>query len=162
MLATCSQNSGCHVSAEPRSKAGTRSTHAEIPARLSSSGPRLMSQLGVSDRLKLMSQLGALDRRNDFPMGAQVESGYVGERRSLLNRDQVAACLGASVSTVIRLERRGVLPHVKLGRLVRFRPVDVEALIERAHARRPINDARPADEPGAVTNSAGLGRHEQG
>jgi excisionase family DNA binding protein len=50
----------------------------------------------------------------------------------LLSRDQVAECLGASISTVVRLEKRGELPRVKLGRLVRFRPDDVDALIEQA------------------------------
>lgn len=78
-----------------------------------------------------------------------------------MSRDQVAELLGASVSTVVRLERRGALPHVKLGRLVRFRPVDVEALIERAHAGNPTNDARPADDRARVTTSAGQGRHDQ-
>jgi excisionase family DNA binding protein len=76
-------------------------------------------------------------------MSSQVESGYVGGR-PLLSRDQVAECLGASVSTVVRLERRGDLPHVKLGRLVRFRPVDVDALIERAYGGNSTNDESPA------------------
>jgi excisionase family DNA binding protein len=61
----------------------------------------------------------------------------------LLSRDDVAECLGASVSTVLRLERRGELPHIKLGRLVRFKPTDVEALIERAYTA-PENDVAPA------------------
>jgi excisionase family DNA binding protein len=94
-------------------------------------------------------------------MSGQVESGYVAGR-PLLSRDQVAECLGASVSTVVRLERRGDLPHVKLGRLVRFRPVDVETLIERAHAGNPTNDESPACMPGSVDNSTGQGRHGQG
>ena len=50
---------------------------------------------------------------------------------NLLNRDEVADCLGTSVSTVVRLEKRGDLPRVKLGRLVRFRSMDVEALIQQ-------------------------------
>jgi excisionase family DNA binding protein len=92
-------------------------------------------------------------------MSGQVKSGYVA--RPLLSRDQVAERLSASVSTVVRLERRGELPHVKLGRLVRFRPVDVEALIERAHAGTPTSDESPARIPGSANDSAGQGRHDQ-
>jgi excisionase family DNA binding protein len=106
-----------------------------------------------------MSQLAALDRRNAVSMSGQVESRYFGDRR-LLSRDQVAEFLGASISTVVRLERRGDLPHVKLGRLVRFRPGDVEALIERAYAGNPANDESPAGIPGFVSSSAGQGRHD--
>ena len=51
--------------------------------------------------------------------------------KRLLRRDEVAECLGASISTVVRLEKRGDLPRVKLGRLVRFRAVDVHALIDQ-------------------------------
>lgn len=81
-----------------------------------------------------------------------MESEYVATRR-LLSRDQVAECLGMSVSTVVRLEQRGALPHVKLGRLVRFRPGDVEALIDRASAGTLENDTTPPTN-GAVPTSS--------
>ena len=73
----------------------------------------------------------------------------------LLSRDQVAECLGASVSTVVRLEQRGELPRVKLGRLVRFRPGDVDALIEQSsendttpQASRVASNSRPVETAG--------------
>lgn len=76
----------------------------------------------------------------------------------LLSRDEVAECLGASISTVVRLEQRGELPRVKLGRLVRFRAVDVEALIARAYVG-PANDEAPADDRGPVKTSDDGARH---
>lgn len=88
-----------------------------------------------------------------------MESEYVATRR-LLSRDQVAECLGMSVSTVVRLEQRGALPHVKLGRLVRFRPGDVEALIDRASAES-MNDTTPlAGEVVSKTGPVGSAGHE--
>ena len=75
----------------------------------------------------------------------------------LLSLDEVARCLGASISTVMRLEKRGELPRVKLGRLVRFRLIDVAALIEQ-HSE---NDRRPWAN-GAVSQSRpeGAAGHE--
>jgi len=69
-------------------------------------------------------------------------------RIRLLSRDEVADCLGASISTVIRLEKRGELARVKLGRLVRFRSTDVDALIEQHSG----NDTTPRAN-GAVSES---------
>jgi excisionase family DNA binding protein len=89
-----------------------------------------------------MSQLAASDWGLGLAMSGQVGSGYDPGRR-LLSRGEVAKCLGASVSTVVRLERRGDLPHVKLGRLVRFRQVDLEALIDRAYGGNAVNDTTP-------------------
>jgi excisionase family DNA binding protein len=48
----------------------------------------------------------------------------------LLTRPQVADALGASVSHVDRLIGGGSLPALKIGRLVRIRPADVEAFLE--------------------------------
>jgi excisionase family DNA binding protein len=75
---------------------------------------------------------------------------------SLLTRAQVAERLGVSPRTVARLVACGQLPCVRIGRLARFRPVDVAALVERALA----NDERPASGPG-VTTSAEQGRCRQ-
>jgi excisionase family DNA binding protein len=77
-----------------------------------------------------------------------------GSGRQLLTREQVAKQLGVSPRTVARLAlESGELPYVRIGRLARFRPADVTALIERR-----LNDERPAGRPGAVTTSAEQGR----
>lgn len=85
-------------------------------------------------------------------MTRHAPAGY-GEDR-LLTREEVAARLGVSPRTVARLAlESGELPYVRIGRLARFRPEDVAALIE-LH----LNDGRPAARPGAVTTSAVRGR----
>jgi excisionase family DNA binding protein len=43
-------------------------------------------------------------------------------RKDLLKPEQVAARWGVPVSHVWRLAREGKVPHVKLGRYVRFHP----------------------------------------
>lgn len=82
---------------------------------------------------------------------------HAGERyvteRSLLTREEVAAQLGVSPRTVARLAlESGDLPTVRIGRLARFRPEDVTALIERR-----LDDERPVGSPGAVPTSASEG-----
>ena len=51
----------------------------------------------------------------------------------LLTRKQVAALFQVSIDTVIRMEKRGILPVVRLGLVAspRYKRSDVEALIAR-------------------------------
>ena len=53
----------------------------------------------------------------------------------LLTRTQVAKLLSMSLRSVDRLVARGILPAVKLLSTVRFRPEDVQALVQRGSAR---------------------------
>lgn len=77
-----------------------------------------------------------------------------GADAALLTRGQVAGLLGCSPRTVVRLAERGELPSVHIGRLVRFRPADVETLINAARSelgtcrarRQPGPEAEPPDE----------------
>jgi len=46
-----------------------------------------------------------------------------------LTSRQVANLLQVSVRTVVNMRQRFILPHVKIGRLVRFRQCDVEATL---------------------------------
>jgi excisionase family DNA binding protein len=64
----------------------------------------------------------------------------------LLNPEQVAELLGVSVRYVWRLGRDGELPRIKVGKYVRFDPVEVDTFIEqrrsgprarRAHVESP-------------------------
>ncbi len=48
----------------------------------------------------------------------------------MLNSAEIAYKLGMSISTIRKWVHYGFLPHVKLGRAVRFREKDVEAWIE--------------------------------
>ena len=48
----------------------------------------------------------------------------------LLDTAEIAEQLGMSVSTIRKWVHYGFIPHVKLGRAVRFREKDVEAWIE--------------------------------
>jgi len=85
-------------------------------------------------------------------MSSHVPAQYADVR--LLTRDEVAAQLCVSPRTVARLAlESGELPYVRIGRLARFRPADVEALIERR-----LNDERPVSRPDAVATSTGRGR----
>jgi excisionase family DNA binding protein len=56
----------------------------------------------------------------------------------LLDTAAIADKLGMSVSTIRKWVHFGFIPHVKLGRAVRFREKDVEAWIEeRTEKGRP-------------------------
>jgi len=53
---------------------------------------------------------------------------------SLLDVRGAAEYLGCSVHSVYRWSAQGLLPCVKVGRLTRFRPVDLRAWVERQSA----------------------------
>jgi excisionase family DNA binding protein len=56
----------------------------------------------------------------------------------MLNSAEIAEKLGLSVSTIRKWVHFGFIPHVKLGRAVRFKEKDVEAWIEeRTEKGRP-------------------------
>jgi excisionase family DNA binding protein len=46
-----------------------------------------------------------------------------------LNSQELAVWLGVSLRTVVNLRRRRVLPHIKIGRLVRFSREQVESAL---------------------------------
>jgi len=62
---------------------------------------------------------------------------------SLLTLGDVCAALAVSRSTARRMVKRGDLQPIRIGGLTRFRPADLEALIERY---TPSNVERPAGE----------------
>jgi excisionase family DNA binding protein len=47
-----------------------------------------------------------------------------------LTSEQLAEWLHVSLRTVVNLRRRRVLPHIKIGRVVRFSRVQVEAALQ--------------------------------
>jgi excisionase family DNA binding protein len=81
-----------------------------------------------------------------------------GGQRMLLTRAQVAEILGCSPRTVARLVERGELRQVHVGRLARFRPLDVDALVDRSLK----DDECPPAEAVAVKTSAERGRRHEG
>ena len=62
---------------------------------------------------------------------------------SLLTLGDVCAALAVSRSTARRMVKRGDLQPIRIGGLTRFRPADLEALIERYS---PSKVERPAGE----------------
>jgi len=60
----------------------------------------------------------------------------------LMTRRQVADALGASVSHIDRLIGSGRLPALKVGRLVRVRPADVNDFLESCAIPRPASTPR--------------------
>lgn len=56
------------------------------------------------------------------------------ESAPLLTKDQVAELLQVSRRTVERMEESGELEPLRIGRMVRYRPADIEALISRKSA----------------------------
>ena len=78
------------------------------------------------------------------------------DRGTLLTCDEVAVALHVSRRTVAKLAASGDLPRVKIGRSARFRPRDVEALIDKG--LKAAEDEGPDRRPGlADTASADVG-----
>jgi excisionase family DNA binding protein len=50
---------------------------------------------------------------------------------NLLTAQQIAGYLGVPPSTIYKWTHEGFIPHVKLGRLVRFRLAEVERWVEK-------------------------------
>jgi excisionase family DNA binding protein len=83
------------------------------------------------------------------------ESAYDSETTALLSIDGVAERLNCSPRTVMRLADRGELSRVRIGKLVRFRPEQIEALIEQSsendttpQASRVASNSRPVETAG--------------
>jgi len=62
----------------------------------------------------------------------------------LLKVGEVARSLGVSLQTVWKLVRRGLLPVVAIGRARRFRPEDVELLIQASTLRPALTSEEQA------------------
>jgi excisionase family DNA binding protein len=62
----------------------------------------------------------------------------------LLTRPEAAKALSVSVRTLDELTRTGDLPHVGIGRSIRFRPSSVDYFIEARESRgkRPVQKAK--------------------
>lgn len=76
----------------------------------------------------------------------------------LLTVDGVCAALSVSRTTVYRLVNRGELLPVRIGGVVRFRPRDLEALVERHTPEKNEDPGRHAEVPASAA-TAGPGRH---
>ena len=54
---------------------------------------------------------------------------------AVLDGHEAAAYLAVDVQTVYRLVRRGTLPHTRVGRVLRFRVVDLDRFLEERTSR---------------------------
>lgn len=61
----------------------------------------------------------------------QYQSTNAGALQSLLNEKQVAAALGVTARHVRSLRARGLIPYIKLGRIVKFSPTGVSDALQR-------------------------------
>jgi excisionase family DNA binding protein len=57
------------------------------------------------------------------------------EERRLLTIREVSASLQVSISTIRRLIETGQLAHVRVGKQIRIRPADLEALVKFGEKR---------------------------
>ena len=55
----------------------------------------------------------------------------------LKSKRETARYLGVSLGSVEKLVRKGLLPYVRLGALVKFRPEDLADFIEQRRVQRP-------------------------
>ena len=74
----------------------------------------------------------------------------------LLTPEQVAERLQVTERTVYGWLRRGKLPALKLGRLWRIRPQDLEAFLESARARAGLASAPAACRDAAIHRRSAL------
>jgi excisionase family DNA binding protein len=65
------------------------------------------------------------------PMTVHAQRGYSGHPTALLSIRDVAQVLGVHRNTVHRLIRVGDLQPIRIGRLARFRPEEIDAYLER-------------------------------
>lgn len=61
--------------------------------------------------------------------------------RRLINADEAADLLGVPASWVLAQARRNRIPHVRLGRYVRFDPAELEAWWRGRHQGPPGREA---------------------
>lgn len=73
-------------------------------------------------------------------------------RERLLTAPEVAAYLRCSASTVRRLAGRGVIPHYRLGKMVRFRRRELDAwLAGNRVGELPIDPTIPPVDPAQMS-----------
>jgi excisionase family DNA binding protein len=60
----------------------------------------------------------------------QADTNIQTETKGFLTSQELAALLAVSLRTIVNLRRRRVLPHIKIGRLVRFSRAQVEAVLK--------------------------------
>lgn len=88
-------------------------------------------------------------RSDPRPEGAPGLGGEVGATNThilsdaiLIDRREAASMLRASISSIRALQRRGILPIIRIGKLARIRRTDVETWIARGCPMRPHSEWR--------------------
>ena len=72
------------------------------------------------------------------PVGASVARLRIDSASRLLEAEDVANYLGVRTDWVYREVRAGRLPHIRLGRAVRFRRESIEAWIDSRERGMPV------------------------
>lgn len=73
---------------------------------------------------------------DDFSATARAQARGMGGSGPLLSLEDAARHLGVSPSWVRQRVRERDIPYVRLGRLLRFRPEDLEAWLDRTQRTR--------------------------
>ena len=73
-----------------------------------------------------------------------ISSTNLGNSEALVDTDWVAHRLGQTTQWVRDQAAAGAIPHGLIGRRLRFRPSDIERLVEQAFSRSTRNAATPA------------------
>jgi excisionase family DNA binding protein len=68
----------------------------------------------------------------DTNRGQDARRNHVSDDRKLLTYQQIAQMFSVTTRTVKRWRAEGRLKPIRLGRVVRFRPSDVDAMIKRS------------------------------
>jgi excisionase family DNA binding protein len=76
------------------------------------------------------------------------------ERPDILTVAELAEWLRVTEKTVYRMTQRGELPHVRVGRAVRYRRQDIEAYLERQVRHGMDEDAEEDRDPDGTPDAA--------
>jgi excisionase family DNA binding protein len=94
----------------------------------------------------------AVERSDEEPGGQALSSGPA----RLLDAEEIAAYIGMTTDWVYREVRAGRLPHIRLGRYVRFRRESIDAWLDASERGGTIASAR--NRPGDAGTSRGRHR----
>ena len=72
----------------------------------------------------------------------------MGFKLKLLNVQEIAVLIGVKPSTIYQWTHQGFIPHVKLGRLLRFKEADIVNWIEKRSTAGRATRKRPTAELG--------------
>jgi excisionase family DNA binding protein len=83
-----------------------------------------------------LNGVSTIDFNGHTPGSARYGVDSVGPLERLLTQDEVAEHFGVSLRTVENWRQRGVMPFIRIGKIVRIKASDLERLIESRRVGR--------------------------